>query len=108
MRPNFEQLQRYSHAPLYVLREIFYSCTSEGRRGMKLIYRDYSREYYREIGAALPDKIAGKFVQIQNNSARSILFFRPKRFPAIMPTSSGGSALNAGYPGVYNNAAQML
>ena len=45
---------------------------------MKLSYQDYSRIYYREIGASLPDKNEGKFVQIANGPAGEYLVFSPK------------------------------
>jgi hypothetical protein len=70
---------------------------------MKLIYRDYSRIYYREIGAALPDKIAGKFVQILNDSAEEYLVFSPKEVSRYHADIVGRFCAERGIPGVYDN-----
>ena len=71
---------------------------------MKFIYRDYSRIYYREIGAALPDKIAGKFVQILNDSAEEHLVFSPKEGSPYHADIVGRFCTERRIPGVYNNA----
>jgi hypothetical protein len=74
---------------------------------MKLIYRDYSRKYYRGIGAALPDKIAGKFVQMQNDSAE-FLVISPKEFARYHADIVGRFCDERGIPGVYNNALKRF
>jgi Janus/Ocnus family (Ocnus) len=72
--------------------------------GMKLIYRDYSRIYYRETGAALPDTMAGKFVQIRNDSAEEYLVFSPKELSRYHADIVRRFCAERGIPGVYNNA----
>jgi hypothetical protein len=69
---------------------------------MELIYRDYSRTYYREIGAALPDKITGKFVQIVNDSGE-YLVFSPKEVSRYHADIVERFCAERGIPGVYNN-----
>ena len=70
---------------------------------MKLIYRDYSRIYYREIGVALPDKNEGKFVQIQYDSTQ-YLVFSPKEVSRYHADIVGRFCTERRIPGVYNNA----
>jgi hypothetical protein len=69
---------------------------------MKFICRDYSRIYYREIGAALPDKIAGKFVQLVNDSAE-YLVFSPKEASRYHADIVARFCAEHGIPGVYDN-----
>jgi len=69
---------------------------------MKLIYRDYSPIYYREIGVDLPDNIAGKFVQIANDSAE-YLVFSPKEVSRYHADIVGRFCAERGIPGVYDN-----
>jgi hypothetical protein len=74
---------------------------------MELIYRDYSRIYYREIGVALPDKIAGKFVQMQNDSAEYIVFF-PRKVSRYHADIVKRFCDERGISGVYNNALKRF
>jgi len=69
---------------------------------MKLIYRDYSPIYYREIGAALPGKNEGKFVQIVHDSA-DYLVFSPKEVSRYHADIVVRFCTERGIPGVYNN-----
>jgi hypothetical protein len=75
---------------------------------MKLIYRDYFRLYYREIRAALPDKIAGKFVQIVNDSAEEYLVFSSKEVSRYHADIVGRFCSEHGIPGVYNNTCKRF
>jgi hypothetical protein len=70
---------------------------------MKVIYRDYSRIYYREIGAALPDTMAGKFVQIVNSSGDEYLVFSPKEVSRFHADIVARFCAEHGIPGVYDN-----
>ena len=74
---------------------------------MELIYRDYSRIYYREIGVALSDKIAGKFVQMQNDSAENLVF-SPKEVSRYHADIVGRFCDERGISGVYNNALKRF
>jgi hypothetical protein len=69
---------------------------------MKLIYRDYSRIYYEKIGLTLPGKTAGKFIQLQHNSAE-YLVFSPKEVSLYHADIVGRFCAERGIPGVYNN-----
>src|SRR4030042_2514964 len=70
---------------------------------MKLIYRDYTRLYYKGIGVALPDKNEGKFVQIVNDSAEEHLVFSPKEVSRYHADIVGRFCAERGIPGVHNN-----
>jgi hypothetical protein len=70
---------------------------------MKLIYRDYSRIYYRGIGEALPENDEGKFVQLINDSAEEYLVFSPKEVSRYHADIVGRFCAERGIPGVYKN-----
>jgi hypothetical protein len=70
---------------------------------MKLIYRDYSRIYYRGVGVALPDKNEGKFVQLINDSAEEYFVFSPKEVSRYHADIVGRFCAERGIPGVYDN-----
>ena len=74
---------------------------------MKVIYREYFR-ICREIGAAVPDKIAGKFVQIRNDSAEEYLVFSPKELSRYHADIVGRFCDERGIPGVYHNALKCF
>jgi hypothetical protein len=70
---------------------------------MKPVYRDYAREYYRGVGVALPDRVAGKFVQIRNDAAEEFLVFSPKEVSRYHADIVERFCAERGIPGVYNN-----
>jgi len=70
---------------------------------LKLIYRNYSRKYYRGIGESLPDKNEGKFVQVVNDSSEEYLVFSPKEDCRYHADIVEQFCAERGIPGVHNN-----
>jgi hypothetical protein len=70
---------------------------------VKHIYHDYSRQYYREAGMALPEKTAGKFVQIRKGSAEEHLVFSPKEYSRYHADIVSRFCAERGIAGTYNN-----
>jgi hypothetical protein len=71
---------------------------------MRIIYRDFSETYYRDIaGADPPDRVEGKFVQIRKG-ASEYLIFSPREFTKYHADVVERFSKDRGIAGVYDSA----
>jgi hypothetical protein len=71
---------------------------------MRIIYRDFSETYYRDIaGADPPDRVEGKFVQMRKGSSE-YLVFSPREFTKYHADVVERFCMDHGIPGVYVSA----
>jgi hypothetical protein len=69
----------------------------------KIIFIDYSEVYYSTVaGTDMPDRRAGKFVQIRNNNTE-YLIFSPKEFTRYHADIVERFCTERGIVGLYNN-----
>jgi hypothetical protein len=69
---------------------------------LNVIFIDYSGIYYSSVAkTAMPDKLAGKFVQIRNNN-KEYLIFSPKEFTPYHANLVERFCLEKGLSGSYN------
>jgi len=67
----------------------------------KIFFVDYSEVYYLGVATALPDRRAGKFVQLRHDNAE-YLVFSPKELTAYHADIVERFCLEKDIPGVYN------
>jgi hypothetical protein len=75
---------------------------------MRIIFIDYSETYYRDIaGTDMPERYAGKFVQIRKGS-EEYLVFSPKEFTRFHADIVRSFCTEREIPGVFNSQSKSF